>query len=239
MKAKTILTAILMMPFVASFTGCSDDDEPEAKLTKISLNENSLVLSHNDVSVLSVNEDVDVEWSSMDPFVATVDENGVVTGHYVGGTVIEAKTADGLSDVCLVGVMPLYYTFNEPYIEWGKTQADVLAGQEFAQDYTLDGTEVSCSQSTGKIFSARYLIDPDKGLYYSELQIKGDYEQEIYKFLEERYFYVGIEDGARYYMHGLSPDTYDYAVRCYRVKHNSKTYITVAYIWGDYVRSKN
>lgn len=237
MKARTIITALLMMPFVASFTGCSDDDEPEAKLTKISLNENSLVLTHNDMAALSVNEDVEVEWSSMDPFVASVNENGVVVGNYVGATVIEAKTVDGLSDVCVVGVVPMYYTYDEPYIEWGKTQADVLAGQEFAQDYTLDGTEVSCSQSTGKTFSARYLIDPDKGLYYAEVQIKGSYEDEIHKFLDERYMYIGYQDGARYYIHGLSMDTYDYSVRCYRVKHNSKTYIAIAYLSGEYARS--
>lgn len=85
MKAKTILTVILMMPFVASFSSCSDDDEPEAKLTIISLNENSLVLSHNNVSALFVNGNVDVEWSSMDQFVATVDENSIVTGRTTSG----------------------------------------------------------------------------------------------------------------------------------------------------------
>lgn len=230
---KKVNFALFALLLVSLFSGCSKDEESEIKLTKISLNENALILIHNDVSELSVNEDVDVEWSSLDPFVATVDENGIVHAHHVGGTIIEAKTADGLSDVCIVEVMPLYFTFKEPYIEWGKTQADVLAGQDFARDYNNDGTEVSCTQSTGKIFSARYLIDPEKGLYYAELQIKGDYEQEIYKFLEERYFYVGITDGVRYYMHGLSTDNYDYAVCCYRVKHNSKTYIAVAYICKD------
>lgn len=237
MKVRTILTAILMMPFVASFIGCSDDDEPEVKLTQITLNDNSLLLTHGGVSALSVNEEVEVEWSSTDPFVATVDENGVVTGLHVGATVIEAKTADGLTTACAVIVAPLYYTYQEPYIEWGKTQADVLAGQDFAQDYTLDGTEVTRSQSTGKIYSALYRIDPEKGLYYAELQIIGSYEDEIHKFLEERYTYVGYDDGVRYYMHGLSTETYDYSVMCYRVKHYSKTYIAVVYVSGDYVRA--
>ena len=224
------------MPLFA-LTGCSDDDEQETKLTQITLNNDSMLLTHGESYALSVNEAVEVEWSSLDPFVATVNENGVVTGLHVGATFIEAKTVDGLSTACTIIVAPLYYTYQEPYIEWGKTQAEVLEGQDLAHDYTLDGTEVSYSQGTGKTYSALYKIDPYKGLYYAELQINGSYEDEIHKFLEERYTYVGLEDGVRYYIHGLSTETYDYSVRCYRVKHYSKTYIAIAYLSGEYVRA--
>ncbi len=240
MKVTSFFAILFASVLAMSFSACSDDDaQPEPKLLKISLSENTMILTHNDIAQLSVNEDVKVTWTSLNPFVATVDDNGLVIGNFVGSTVIEAKTADGLSDVCLVSVLPVYYTYDEPYIEWGKSKDDVLAGQDFATSCSSDGTEVSCNQGTGKYWSARYLIDPDKGLYYAELQINSIYEDEIHKFLGERYLYIGNKDGARYYVHGLSAESFDYSVLCYRVKHYSKTYIAVSYTSGDYIRSVN
>lgn len=49
--------------------------------------------------------DHSVSFSSQDPSIATVDENGVVTGISVGETVITATTNDGgLSDECVVTI---------------------------------------------------------------------------------------------------------------------------------------
>ena len=134
MKTKTLLIATLTMVFATPFAGCSDDDDEDVVSSKLTLNEDAIILTHNDTTALSVSGNEVVEWSTTDQFIATVDEDGVVTGHHVGATIVEAKTADGRTAECGVAVVPLYFTFKEPYIEWGKSQADVLAGQDFAKD---------------------------------------------------------------------------------------------------------
>lgn len=52
------------------------------------------------------NADKRVTWSSDDPAIAAVDENGVVTGVSVGTTTIRAVTADGVEGTCQVTVAP-------------------------------------------------------------------------------------------------------------------------------------
>lgn len=58
----------------------------------------------------------DVEWTSTDSEVASVDINGVVTAHKAGNATIIAKTKDGgLTDICYVSVVTLVNSINLNY----------------------------------------------------------------------------------------------------------------------------
>ena len=69
----------------------------------------------------------ELEWSSENPEVATVDANGVVTGKKIGKTVITAKTKDG-TDITVstnLTILPLYVeimAFAEPSVSIVKTE---------------------------------------------------------------------------------------------------------------------
>ena len=69
----------------------------------------------------------ELEWSSENPEVATVDANGVVTGKKLGKTVITAKTKDG-TDITVstnLTILPLYVetmAFAEPSVSIVKTE---------------------------------------------------------------------------------------------------------------------
>lgn len=69
----------------------------------------------------------ELEWSSENPEVATVDANGIVTGKKIGKTVITAKTKDG-TDITVsttLTVLPLKVetmTFAEPSVSIVKTE---------------------------------------------------------------------------------------------------------------------
>ncbi len=97
-------------------------------LQSISLNKSSMVLLTDDgdkTEQLSVTfspedttDDNTVTWSSSDPAVATVDENGVVTTVATGSAVITAKVGDKTAS-CNVGVNMVTITNSEaPFKDW-------------------------------------------------------------------------------------------------------------------------
>ena len=68
----------------------------------------------------------ELEWSSENPEVATIDANGIVTGKEIGQTVITAKTKDGTditaSTTCTVLPFVETMTFAEPSVSIVKTK---------------------------------------------------------------------------------------------------------------------
>ena len=57
-------------------------------------------------SVTPTGANTDVTWTSTNPLIASIDENGVVTGNMAGSTIIIATSADGSrSDYCYVKVI--------------------------------------------------------------------------------------------------------------------------------------
>ncbi len=83
------------------------DDSGELIAPAIELNNSTINLNVGDSQQLTVTTTPVAEgvtWTSSDPSIATVDENGNITGVKEGSCIITATTADGLTATCTVNV---------------------------------------------------------------------------------------------------------------------------------------
>ena len=98
----------------------------------------------------------DLIWTSSAPSVATVDDDGVVTGVSAGSAVITAASPDGPSDTCTVTVSALpsiSLTSNKAIIWVGETATLTPTAHNFTPDsYTWTNTDPTvASISTGTV----------------------------------------------------------------------------------------
>lgn len=131
---------------------------------KITLNEHNLTLTPEDeFSLVAEIEPIDatdksVEWSSENPEVATVDENGVVHAIGEGETEIAVRTLDGsaLQDTCHIkivkdntGMETISINGLSVSIEGIHVTVSGIKAGELVKLHTLDGLEVYTEISTG------------------------------------------------------------------------------------------
>lgn len=116
---KFILMLAAALPMV--FTSCGDDND-DALLT---LNQTSMNLTYDDEATLTASEK-NCTWTSSNPFVATVDQDGKVEAEHVGTAVITA-TKNGTTAKCEVTVTPKYNYFAMPCLKWDANQETVKA----------------------------------------------------------------------------------------------------------------
>lgn len=111
MKLKQILP-LMLLPVLSMFSACSDDDSTVTSLQSLSLNKQSLTLSVGGSETLSCTfspadaADNSVKWTTSDGSVATVSDNGLVTGVAEGtANIIATSTAHrNIADTCIVTV---------------------------------------------------------------------------------------------------------------------------------------
>ena len=102
----SVLTALVLL-----FTNCTKEPAPitgvKLKLNELTLNVDS---TFTFIPVFEPEEAYDrVEWSSTNPFVASIDEYGKVTAHQTGNTIVKAAV-QGLTAECILTVVPHIYT---------------------------------------------------------------------------------------------------------------------------------
>ena len=118
-KRKSIITGISLLLASSVLIGCSNNNPPEAPLVfeKLDIQKDKVTLTTGDEQDLSLivkanKEEYEekVVWTSSDPSVATVDENGKVKAIKVGTAVITAKIGE-LTDICNVTVTDDEHTY--------------------------------------------------------------------------------------------------------------------------------
>lgn len=122
----------------------------------VSLSSSSLVVVAGQSAQLSATVspstalDKSVTWSSSNPGVATVSQEGLVTGRSVGKTVIKVVTSDGAySAECIVYVPEIQLSDTEIRVEKGKThQLSVMLSPDDIPDKTLTWTSSNTSIAT-------------------------------------------------------------------------------------------
>lgn len=120
---KYFVIAIAMIGLVASFASCSSSDDDDVS---ISLSQSDIILNGKTATAQLTATPNNVEWSIENPFVATINSQGIVTAIHVGQTRIFAKSGNS-SKMCNVTVSPQYTTFTEPLTEFGENKAYIIS----------------------------------------------------------------------------------------------------------------
>ena len=180
------------------FVGCSKDDDG------IKLSKTEVTLHFGEEYQIDVETDASLTFESENEYHAVVSENGLVSALFVGET--NVIVSDGRSSATLrVIVIPQSNLYDEPYLEWGDSMANVA---KFCG--TPDATESDAliymypSQSVDML---SYMFENDK-LDSVGVMVKVRYASELAKYLAERYLPVTNTQQAGYvFVNGLKPES--------------------------------
>lgn len=94
------------------------DTPPTGELKEVLyISSTNLNLNVGDAQTLtaksSLSANPEITWTSQNPNIATVDENGRVTAVALGTTTVIAQSAGGATKYCVVNVIPYEYTLEE------------------------------------------------------------------------------------------------------------------------------
>lgn len=192
---KKILMFIAVALPLAFFTSCSNEDE-----TNLTLNQTELTINYDSQSTLKASEKNCV-WTSSNTFVATVDNNGTVTGNHVGEAVISA-TKDGSTAYCKVTVNPTSLTFTFPVLNFGATPASVksdVAAQQLGLSLDID-TADALGYTTKGTFPMYVYAFVNNALSASSLTISTEMDEDFdYQGFLEQYFELYGEDDVNFF----------------------------------------
>ena len=160
---KTLFMSVLAL-CAALFTAC-DPQPQDQKLTGLTVKPESITLSTGETVRLAAlttpeNIQVEIEWTTSDPEVATVNNLGVVTAAGLGQATITAKSGE-FTGTCRVTVNS--YLENLQFtqaIVWDKA---ILDSTDIHTVTAGDGKEYTCyiAETTYRLFSAGLYVDEE------------------------------------------------------------------------------
>ncbi len=179
---------MLLIASVINFSSCSkdNDDNDEGNNSNSGLSQTEITLKVGQSMTLSYGNG-ECTWSSEQPLIAEVDNNGKVTANIVGVTNIKAN-----DDICKVTVTPNYNTYEEPYLKFGASIDEV---KKAMSGYTLS----SKTDAKNLVYIGKGIID-----YYDYVFEDGELQhaavltnifkgEETTDFLIERYIVVSVD----------------------------------------------
>lgn len=170
------------------FTSCEN--------SKMKISPSHITLQFEDeVGLTVIDNHSDVSWSTDNEFVASVDNNGIVTAEHVGTTTITAK--DGKDEAyCSVSVTPEYYTYNEPIMDWGCSKQTIISKKGTPDNNQSD--VIAYIQSESKAIVEMYKFEYGK-LVMSYVVLPLNFANtDVANFLIERYLPVTMTDSGAY-----------------------------------------
>ena len=118
---KYLFLMLAVLSMAVTFTACSSDNDDNG--FSISLSEATIKGADNFVQITSSSPNV--KWSSENPYVATISEDGKIKSVHVGETYIVAQS-DGKTKKCKVIVTPQYSIYAEPITDFGKSKEEII-----------------------------------------------------------------------------------------------------------------
>ena len=199
MKAKLLPILCMVLTFIAC-----EPNEP-TRQPKFDLNTTSISMYVGDSKSLDIVSDLDYSLKSNDLFVASITSNNKVKAEHVGKTSISVSNGQKTL-TCEVEVLAKYHPFTEPFIPdskgcllntmWNYNESH---GFEFYEEASTTEYQIY----KGKEPNVYFIYYFDASGYITELRMVfydvNKYEQSIYNYTQERFKYLGIEDGVYKY----------------------------------------
>lgn len=114
---------LAVLPILA-FTACGDDKEEEESFE---VTPASVSMHYEDTKQLSALGAT--SWMSEDEFVATVDDNGLVTGGHVGTTKIIASNGKQKAS-SMIEITPQYILYDAPVLKFGASVSSIKSQEK-------------------------------------------------------------------------------------------------------------
>lgn len=174
---KNVWVTMLLLGISCCFCSCTGEPEPPGG-SKEELNKTELIMYVGDSEIIFYSG-TECSWYSDEPQIASV-EDGTITAHHIGTTVIHANQA-----TCTVNVIPMYTTFKEPYMNWGATKYEI---NELMSDYEVTSSDSYTLTYNGKGNVESYFYAFSEGkLLSSGMQISYSNGESLINYLSERY----------------------------------------------------
>lgn len=176
---------LFLVTTVITMAGCSSSDE-----SKLTLSTNHVSLYSEETETITASDKA--TWSSDDEFVASVNNNGTISGEHVGTTVVTAASNNGQGK-CTVEVKAKYNTYTDPIFEFEASKSTIKTKEKRTLD---DEKEESLLFKPEKstIGGVGYLFKNGK-MNAIAVNVKTSSALEATKFLIERYLVVGAGVG--------------------------------------------
>lgn len=187
MKTAKIFYAMCAM-CAFSFVSCSDDDDDDSSFK---LPPESVSFNQGDNQQMAADDGRALTWSVDDEFVATIDDDGLLTGCHVGETNIVAVDSKGGKACAKVVVEPKYNLYTEPCIQWGDTKEQVKGLDK--RELLDEDDNTILLKADGSADYVLYTFE-DGGLKAVSILIGTSYTKASVNFLFERYEYLGYAD---------------------------------------------
>ncbi len=191
---KRMMNKYLLMAFVVMgmcMTSCKKEFE---------LNETSVTLNHGDKYTIGYENGSNLVFTSDNPYVAMIDEGGVVTANFVGEATINVSASEGEQSL-KVTVAPLYTTYEEPCLDFSMTKSEVK--DMYKDSYlgvSVDGNSLFFDGEGSYAYQYSFIDGELQSVYvwcqYTSLE-------KVLVFLDERYPYVDESEGVYIYTNAL------------------------------------
>lgn len=146
------------------------------------------------------------EWLTSNPFVATINQNGIITAERMGKTRVVLNKHNLYCDVT---VTPGYTFYNEPITKWGISKNELIekrgmpdAAEDDMLGYITDNEALPIEMYTFE----------DYRLKSCSLMGDAGYKNSIIKHLEQRYKYMETYEGIMIYADAETPNKANTAI---------------------------
>lgn len=183
--------------------------------TNVTIHKNETVQLHATIAP-EIAKDATVIWSTTDPAVATVSENGLVTAYADGTAKITAKTVNGISAVCTITVCGTRTPVTIPEMEGTDACLDITEGLTEVPD-SIKELYSSVDQVTAALkdtaLAANSSLKADKAsVKMMDVELKIQAEDGSWKLVDDNNFPKNGVTIVLPYPEGTDKDNYDFTV---------------------------
>lgn len=194
----TMKKLLFVIAIVSLLIGCSKDDN---KVKSITATPTSMSMHYDEESEIKMSySPADAPaptytYAASDEYVATVDQDGLVSGCHVGECVVGISTTDGISTECTVTIKPRSMLYVEPYLEFGGSASDIKRYEKRAI-YSETASGLIYKGENSNVRYVVYVLENGKMKSSGVLLANTSYcVNECNEYLSERYDAMGVYEG--------------------------------------------
>ena len=177
---KNVFALMLLLATTLCFYSCSEDDDSK----KIVLSQTSYSMYPDTSAKIKGGGLSNIIWDSNNEYVAKAEDD-MIYSNKVGSAALYCN-----EHKISVTVKPKYSLYTEPDMTWGCSINYIIS--KYGKPYYDGGNTIIYQTNNSKVPTIPYMFD-DRGMYACGVQVKLQAADELFDFLDERYFFYSID----------------------------------------------